>query len=80
MAKIRLDQLLVQRKVAESREQAQRLIRAGMVRVLAARRATISASPGPDVEALVSRPESHFNRGRGQKIHRAATKQPTMRK
>ncbi len=33
MKKIRLDQLLVQRNLAESREQAQRLIRAGMVRV-----------------------------------------------
>ena len=33
MAKQRLDQLLVQRELAESREQAQRLIRAGMVRV-----------------------------------------------
>jgi 23S rRNA (cytidine1920-2'-O)/16S rRNA (cytidine1409-2'-O)-methyltransferase len=33
MPKIRLDQLLVQRELADSREQAQRLIRAGMVRV-----------------------------------------------
>ncbi len=33
MPKIRLDQLLVQQGLAESREQAQRLIRAGMVRV-----------------------------------------------
>ena len=33
MTKKRLDQILVQRALAESREQAQRLIRAGMVRV-----------------------------------------------
>ncbi len=33
MPKIRLDQLIVQRGLAESREQAQRLIRAGMVRI-----------------------------------------------
>jgi len=33
MAKIRLDQLLVQRELSDSREQAQRLIRAGMVSV-----------------------------------------------
>ena len=33
MSKIRLDQLLVQQQLVESREQAQRLIRAGHVRI-----------------------------------------------
>ena len=33
MAKIRLDQLLVEQQLVQSREQAQRLIRAGHVRI-----------------------------------------------
>ena len=33
MSKIRLDQLLVQQQLVQSREQAQRLIRAGHVRI-----------------------------------------------
>ena len=47
MSKIRLDQLLVQQHLVESREQAQRLIRAGHVRIKRTNRikTRIPASP-----------------------------------
>jgi len=45
MAKKRLDVLLVERGLAESRTQAQRLIRAGLVRV----RGQVADKPGPQV-------------------------------
>ncbi len=49
MAKKRLDVLLVERGLAESRTQAQRLIRAGLVRV----RGQVADKPGPQVATNV---------------------------
>ncbi|MCF7817946.1 MAG: TlyA family RNA methyltransferase [Kiritimatiellales bacterium] len=70
MKKIRLDQLLVQRGMAESREQAQRLIRAGMVRV----KEELATKPGhafpEDVELFVKEQERYVSRG-GLKIEGA---------
>ncbi len=69
-AKTRLDQLLVQRGLAESRERAQRLILAGLVTV--AGRAGIK--PGdriaPDAEVAVAGRERHVSRG-GLKLEAA---------
>ncbi|MCK5676715.1 MAG: TlyA family RNA methyltransferase [Verrucomicrobia bacterium] len=70
MAKIRLDQLLVQRKMAESREQAQRLIRAGMVRV-AEQPANKPGHQYPDdAELFVKERQKYVSRG-GLKIEGA---------
>jgi 23S rRNA (cytidine1920-2'-O)/16S rRNA (cytidine1409-2'-O)-methyltransferase len=70
MKKIRLDQLLVQRNLAESREQAQRLIRAGMVRV----KDQPAGKPGhqfpEDAEIFVKEKEKYVSRG-GLKIEGA---------
>jgi 23S rRNA (cytidine1920-2'-O)/16S rRNA (cytidine1409-2'-O)-methyltransferase len=70
MAKIRLDQLLVQRNLADSREQAQRLIRAGMVSV----GEQVSSKPGhqfkDDVDIFVKQKEKYVSRG-GLKIEGA---------
>lgn len=70
MAKIRLDQLLVQRELADSREQAQRLIRAGMVSV----GEQISSKPGhqfkDDAVVSVKEKEKYVSRG-GLKIEGA---------
>ena len=73
MPKIRLDLLLVQRELAESREQAQRLIRAGMVRV----DGQPADKPGhqypADIEIGLKEKEKYVSRG-GLKIegaHRA---------
>lgn len=70
MPKIRLDQLVVQRELAESREQAQRLIRAGMVRV----GDLVASKPGhqfkDDVEIIVKEKEKYVSRG-GLKIEGA---------
>ena len=70
MPKIRLDQLLVQRNLAESREQAQRLIRAGMVRV----NDQPASKPGhqypDDAELFVKQKEKYVSRG-GLKIEGA---------
>lgn len=70
MPKIRLDQLLVQRGLAESREQAQRLIRAGMARV----DGQPASKPGhqyPDDAGLfVKQKEKYVSRG-GLKIEGA---------
>jgi len=70
MKKIRLDQLLVQRGQAESREQAQRLIRAGMVRV----NDQSANKPGhqypDDAEIFVKEKEKYVSRG-GLKIEGA---------
>lgn len=70
MAKIRLDQLVVQRNLADSREQAQRLIRAGMVSV----GEQVSSKPGhqfkDDVEISVKQKEKYVSRG-GLKIEGA---------
>jgi 23S rRNA (cytidine1920-2'-O)/16S rRNA (cytidine1409-2'-O)-methyltransferase len=68
--KIRLDQLLVQRALAESREKAQRLIRAGEVRV----NAQVATKPGHEVAAdaaiTVAQPERFVSRG-GEKLEAA---------
>jgi 23S rRNA (cytidine1920-2'-O)/16S rRNA (cytidine1409-2'-O)-methyltransferase len=70
MKKIRLDQLLVQRELADSREQAQRLIRAGMVRV----KEQPANKPGhqypDDAEIFVKEKEKYVSRG-GLKIEGA---------
>ncbi|MBN2163431.1 MAG: TlyA family RNA methyltransferase [Pontiellaceae bacterium] len=70
MPKIRLDQLLVQTGHAESREQAQRLIRAGKVRV----DGQPAAKPGhqyrDDADLFVKEPEKYVSRG-GLKIEGA---------
>jgi 23S rRNA (cytidine1920-2'-O)/16S rRNA (cytidine1409-2'-O)-methyltransferase len=70
MKKIRLDQLLVQRGMADSREQAQRLIRAGMVRV----KDQPANKPGhqypDDAELFVKEKEKYVSRG-GLKIEGA---------
>jgi 23S rRNA (cytidine1920-2'-O)/16S rRNA (cytidine1409-2'-O)-methyltransferase len=70
MKKIRLDQLLVQRKLTDSREQAQRLIRAGMVRI----NEQPANKPGhqypDDSEIFVKEKEKYVSRG-GLKIEGA---------
>ena len=70
MPKIRLDQLLVQRGLADSREQAQRLIRAGMVSV----GEQLATKPGhqykDDVAVFIKEKEKYVSRG-GLKIEGA---------
>ncbi len=70
MPKIRLDQLIIQRGLAESREKAQRLIRAGMVRV----NEQPAHKPGhqypDDAELFVKEKEKYVSRG-GLKIEGA---------
>jgi 23S rRNA (cytidine1920-2'-O)/16S rRNA (cytidine1409-2'-O)-methyltransferase len=70
MPKIRLDQLLVQQNLADSREQAQRLIRAGMVRV----NEQPAHKPGhqypDDATPFVKQKEKYVSRG-GLKIEGA---------
>ncbi len=70
MAKIRLDQLLVQRELSDSREQAQRLIRAGMVSV----GGQVASKPGhqfkDDVVVTLKEKEKYVSRG-GLKIEGA---------
>jgi len=70
MKKIRLDQLLVQRNLSESREKAQRLIRAGMVRV----NSQTATKPGhlypEDTEIFIKEKLKYVSRG-GLKIEGA---------
>jgi len=70
MGKIRLDQLIVQREFADSREQAQRLIRAGMVRV----NEQPASKPGhqypDDAKLFVKEKQKYVSRG-GLKIEGA---------
>ena len=70
MSRIRLDQMLVERNLAESREKAQRLIRAGRVRVAG----QVASKPGHDfpgdVEIAVSEGERFVSRG-GEKLEAA---------
>lgn len=70
MKNIRLDQLLVQRGLAESREQAQRLIRAGMVRVKDAPADKPGHNYPDDAELFVKEKEKYVSRG-GLKIEGA---------
>ncbi len=70
MSRTRLDQLLVQRGLAESREKAQRLIRAGSVRI-ADQPATKPGHLYPDdVELLVKDAPRYVGRG-GEKMEAA---------
>jgi len=70
MPKQRLDQIIVQHGLAESREQAQRLIRAGLVRV----NDQLASKPGhqypDDASIFVKAPEKYVSRG-GLKIEGA---------
>ncbi|MDF7806101.1 TlyA family RNA methyltransferase [Pontiellaceae bacterium B12219] len=70
MAKLRLDQLLVERNLVDSREQAQRLIRAGMVSV----GEELATKPGhqfkDDVAVSLKEKEKYVSRG-GLKIEGA---------
>jgi len=70
MPKIRLDQLLVQRNLADSREQAQRLIRSGVVRVGEQRAEKPGHQYRDDVEVFVKQKEKYVSRG-GLKIEGA---------
>ena len=70
MPKIRLDQLLVQRELTDSREKAQRLIRAGMVSV----GEQLATKPGhqfkDDVQVFLKEKDKYVSRG-GLKIEGA---------
>ncbi len=70
MQKIRLDQLLVQRGEAESREQAQRLIRAGMVRVNEQPANKPGHQYAADAQLFVKEKQKYVSRG-GLKIEGA---------
>ena len=70
MKKIRLDQLLVQRNLAESREQAQRLIRAGAVRVGEQPATKPGHAYSVDSEIFLKEREKYVSRG-GLKIEEA---------
>lgn len=70
MPKTRLDQLLVQRELAESREQAQRLIRAGMVRVNDQPANKPGHQYADDADLFVKEKEKYVSRG-GLKIEEA---------
>ncbi len=70
MKKIRLDQLLVQRKLTDSQDQAQRLIRAGMVRVKEQPANKPGHSYPEDAEIFVKKKERYVSRG-GLKIEGA---------
>ena len=69
--RIRLDQLLVERGLAESRARAQALVLAGQVRVGAGDAARHDAKPGDlvarEVDLAVDRPEPYVSRG-GHKL------------
>jgi 23S rRNA (cytidine1920-2'-O)/16S rRNA (cytidine1409-2'-O)-methyltransferase len=70
MKRLRLDQLVVQRGLAESREKAQRLIIAGKVRVAG----QVAGKPGhsvdEDAEVVLEAPERFVSRG-GEKLESA---------
>ena len=70
MAGIRLDQLLVQRGIAESREKAQRLILAGKVRVAGQVLTKAGRDVKADVAVEVEQPERFVGRG-GEKLEGA---------
>lgn len=70
MGQIRLDQLLVQRGLVESREKAQRLIMAGQVRVGGHPAAKPGNRVADDAEVSVAQPERFVGRG-GEKLEAA---------
>lgn len=67
MARTRLDQLLVERGLAESREKAQRLIRAGSVTVDGQPAAKPGHLVADDADLAVAQPERFVSRG-GEKL------------
>ncbi len=75
MAKLRLDQMLVDRHLAESREKAQRYIRAGQVRV----NGQVHSKPGKtyagDVEITLDSGDKYVSRG-GDKLDGAMQEWP----
>lgn len=73
MAGIRLDQLLVQRELAESREKAQRLIMAGKVRVAGQVHAKAGKTFAEDSVIAIEQPERFVSRG-GEKLEGAFQK------
>ena len=70
MEKIRIDVLLEERKLAESRTQAQRLIMAGQVRVAGQVVLKPAIKFSPDVELSVDQPPRYVSRG-GEKLEAA---------
>jgi len=72
MKRVRLDQLLVERGLAESREQAQRLIRAGEVTVAGHPAAKPGQDVPPDSTVTIRTPPRFVSRG-GEKLEAAFT-------
>ena len=70
MKKIRLDQLLLNNKLAESREKAQRLIRAGYVKVNDQIITKPSSTFPHDVSIELKKKEQYVSRG-GYKLEKA---------
>ncbi len=70
MEKIRLDLLLVERGMAESRSLAQRLVMAGLVRVNGQRVLRSAASVSPEAQLEVSQGPRYVSRG-GEKLEAA---------
>ncbi|HMP76263.1 MAG TPA: TlyA family RNA methyltransferase [Kiritimatiellia bacterium] len=70
MTRIRLDQLVVQRGLAESREKAQRLILAGKVRVDGQPAGKPGHAIGEETEITIEAPERFVSRG-GEKLEAA---------
>jgi len=75
--KPRLDQLLHQQGLAESREQAQRIIRSGKVRVNGQTQAKPSAQVDPEAELTVESPPPFVSRG-GEKLMGAIQAWPDL--
>lgn len=73
MKKIRLDVLLVERGLADSRSLAQRLVMAGQVRVNGERVLRSSANVLPDVQLAIDQGPPYVSRG-GEKLAEALTK------
>lgn len=71
MSRVRLDQLIVDRSLAESRSRAQALLLGGKVRVGAGDGARFDRKPGdlvdPDIDVEVAAPEPYVSRG-GHKL------------
>lgn len=70
MKKIRLDLLLVERGLAESRSLAQRLVMAGQVRVNGERVLRSAANISPDAQLVVDKGPAYVSRG-GEKLEAA---------
>jgi 23S rRNA (cytidine1920-2'-O)/16S rRNA (cytidine1409-2'-O)-methyltransferase len=70
MAGVRLDQIMVQRGLAESREKAQRLIVAGKVRIAGQPRTSRATPIPPSRQLALEAPERFVSRG-GEKLEGA---------